>query len=227
MWRARLQIAAVIALGALLLGACSQKPDDTAITSDIQSKLFQDPVLKTRDIRVESQKGVVVLSGSVGTELEKGSAEHLASQASGVKQVINQLAVAAVAAVPSPEANSQAAEEPPPAPAARPRPVRSSHRNTAMRASTASDEPQQAAPPKEVAAAPAAAPAPAPPPPPPPERITVPAGTVVTVRMIDSIDSSQNHPGQEFAATVENPVVVGDRVVIPHNADARVRPSRR
>ena len=30
--------------------------------------------------------------------------------------------------------------------------------------------------------------------------ITIPAGTVIPVRMIDSIDSSQNHAGQEFRA---------------------------
>jgi hypothetical protein len=46
---------------------------------------------------------------------------------------------------------------------------------------------------------------------------------VVTVRLIDGVDSSQNRPGQEFAASVEAPVVVGERVVIPHGADARVR----
>jgi hypothetical protein len=43
------------------------------------------------------------------------------------------------------------------------------------------------------------------------------------VRLIDGIDSSRNHAGDEFAATVEAPVVVGDRVVIPRNSDARVR----
>jgi hypothetical protein len=41
--------------------------------------------------------------------------------------------------------------------------------------------------------------------------------------MIDSIDSTQNRAGDEFAATLEAPVVVGDRVVVPRNSDARVR----
>ncbi len=53
--------------------------------------------------------------------------------------------------------------------------------------------------------------------------VTVPAGTAITVRMIDGIDSSRNRAGQDFAASVDSPVVVGERVTIPRGADARVR----
>jgi hypothetical protein len=41
--------------------------------------------------------------------------------------------------------------------------------------------------------------------------------------MIDSIDSTQNHAGDEFTATLEEPVVIGDRAILPRNSDARVR----
>jgi hypothetical protein len=54
-------------------------------------------------------------------------------------------------------------------------------------------------------------------------QYTVPAGTKITVRMIDSVNSKQNRPGDEFAATVAEPVVVGDRVVIPKGAEAKTR----
>ena len=53
--------------------------------------------------------------------------------------------------------------------------------------------------------------------------VTIPAGTVVTVRMTDSIDSERHRPGEEFAATVNAPVLVDDRVVVRKGADARVR----
>ncbi len=225
MWRVRLQVAGVMVVGVLLLGACSssQQPDDKAITSEIQAKLFEDPALKTRDIRVDAQKGVVVLSGSVATDLEKASVERLAGQASGVKQVINQLAVAAPTSA-APE--TAAAEAPPqPKPAARREATRSARHNRAARASSAPSaetetEPSTEAPTQAVAAAP---PASAPPAPPQPVRVTVPAGTVVTVRMIDSIDSARNRPGEEFAASLEAPIVVGDRAVVPRGAEARVR----
>src|SRR5579859_6394877 len=91
-----------VILGSMLfVSACNVQsllgPDDKAIISEIQAKLFQDSVLKTRDIHVDSNKGVVVLTGSVDTELEKAGAERLASQASGVKQVENQLTVSSSA----------------------------------------------------------------------------------------------------------------------------------
>jgi hypothetical protein len=56
-----------------------------------------------------------------------------------------------------------------------------------------------------------------------PDAVTVPAGTDVTVRMIDSVDSSRNHAGDEFAATIANAVAVGNQVAIPKGAEARVR----
>jgi hypothetical protein len=51
----------------------------------------------------------------------------------------------------------------------------------------------------------------------------IPAGAVVTIRMIDSIDSSRNQPGQEFDATVDSPVASGSQVVIPQGSTAKVR----
>ena len=50
--------------------------------------------------------------------------------------------------------------------------------------------------------------------------ITIPAGTDVTVRTIDSINSDHAEVGQEFNASVDVPVVVGDRVLVPKGADA-------
>jgi serine/threonine-protein kinase len=51
---------------------------------------------------------------------------------------------------------------------------------------------------------------------------TIPAGTPVAVRMIDGIDPQRDHQGQEFHASFDSPVVVGDRVAIPKGADALV-----
>ena len=65
-------------------------------------------------------------------------------------------------------------------------------------------------------------PKPAPAPEPVAAALVIPAGTVVTIRMIDNVDSSRDHTGQRFEASVDQPVVIGDRTVIPRGAGARV-----
>ena len=50
--------------------------------------------------------------------------------------------------------------------------------------------------------------------------ITVPEGTVLTVRLGESISSKRNKAGDAFTATVVNPVQVEGKVVIPKGATA-------
>ena len=47
------------------------------------------------------------------------------------------------------------------------------------------------------------------------KMITVPAGTNILVRMLDTVDSSKNPPGSRFTATLETNLVVDDKVVVP------------
>jgi hypothetical protein len=51
----------------------------------------------------------------------------------------------------------------------------------------------------------------------------IPSGTQISVRLIEGIDSEKNDPGQEFRASIEDPITVGNDVVVPRGADARVR----
>lgn len=60
-------------------------------------------------------------------------------------------------------------------------------------------------------------------PPPPPVQVQIPAGTTMAIRMIDGVDSSVNQPGEIFHASLDAPVVVGDQVVVPKDADVYVR----
>jgi hypothetical protein len=52
-----------------------------------------------------------------------------------------------------------------------------------------------------------------------PQTVTIPAGTSLLVRMIDSVDSSQNKVGDRFQGSLESPLMVGDTVVAPKGAD--------
>src|SRR5262245_531399 len=101
-------------------------------------------------------------------------------------------------------------------------------------ASTAPDQnqPTAAAPAPKAAlnspASPAAAPASvvektAPPVPAAPPKVTVPAGTELTVIMIDSVSSGKNQAGDEFMASLAAPLVVGGKTVLEKGTKVRGR----
>lgn len=52
------------------------------------------------------------------------------------------------------------------------------------------------------------------------ERVVIPAGTVLTVRLGQAVGSKISNSGDSFAATLAQPVVVGGATVIPSGADA-------
>jgi hypothetical protein len=51
-----------------------------------------------------------------------------------------------------------------------------------------------------------------------PANITVPAGTRISIRTIDAIDSTYNLPGDRFQASLEEPLTVEGNVVAPRDA---------
>jgi serine/threonine protein kinase len=55
-----------------------------------------------------------------------------------------------------------------------------------------------------------------------PSFVKIPAGTIVTIRLIENIDSRLAQTGQRFQASVDLPVVVGGRTAIAQGAGARV-----
>jgi hypothetical protein len=52
----------------------------------------------------------------------------------------------------------------------------------------------------------------------PSEKVTVPYGSVLSVRLQESVSSDLNQPGDNFLASLASPVMVGNRVVIPAEA---------
>lgn len=68
---------------------------------------------------------------------------------------------------------------------------------------------------------------PVPPPPAPPEpttkHVTIPAGTEVYVRTIDSIDSETSHPNQNFKGSLDKPIIIDNQTVIPRRADVLLK----
>jgi hypothetical protein len=78
--------------------------------------------------------------------------------------------------------------------------------SSAMAGSTSPGAPSKAAPGKPTAEA--------------PKPVVIPAGTVITVRLGDSLSSKTSQAGQAFTATVAEPVQVDGKDVIPTGASA-------
>jgi hyperosmotically inducible protein len=66
---------------------------DTAITSEVKAKLLADDIVPSRNVKVETENGLVQLSGTVKTKAESDRAESVASAVEGVKSVKNDLTV--------------------------------------------------------------------------------------------------------------------------------------
>jgi hypothetical protein len=52
---------------------------------------------------------------------------------------------------------------------------------------------------------------------------TVPAGTRITVRLIDAIDSTTTRASERFRASIDDPIVVGEQVLVPRGANCTVQ----
>lgn len=195
--------------------SCSRfgAPSDDAITTDIKAKMFSEPALKNASVDVSSKGGVVTLAGQVPDDAARLAAYKIATQEKGVTKVNDQVSVLTAQATPD-----TTAPAPVPEPAAPPARSPRATRRTRSHEGASMSEPASGAQP-----APEAAPAPAAPAPPRPITVTVPANTIVTVRTIDSIDSKTNHAGEVFRASLDAPIVVDNRVIVPSGADAYVK----
>ena len=217
--RVSLYLTAIVMIAILGLGvACTKAPNDAQISSDIQSKMNSDSGLQGKQLNVQAANGTVTLSGTVDNDNQRQAAGRYAASEPGVKQVVNNLQVGAAPA-PDMSAQTQApppVEEPKPAPS---RPRRTAHRT----------HKETSAPPPASEPAPVASNAPTgdsmssmpatPPPPPPPQKVTIPSGTTLAVRLVDGIDSETAQPGQTFHATLDSPLAYEGDVAIPAGYD--------
>jgi hyperosmotically inducible protein len=67
--------------------------DDSIITTKIKTALLTDPVVKGSEVSVETDKGVVVLSGSAASADQIEQAKKIAGAVDGVKSVDNKIAL--------------------------------------------------------------------------------------------------------------------------------------
>ncbi len=70
-----------------------QTLDDSAITAKVKSKMLADSQVEGLDVKVDTFRGEVQLTGFVDTYRQKQRAEQLARQVEGVRTVRNDIAV--------------------------------------------------------------------------------------------------------------------------------------
>jgi hypothetical protein len=212
-----LYVTAITLLAILTVGVgCSKAPNDADLASNIQTKLATDSGLQGKQLGVKAEGGTVTLTGTVDNDVQREAAARYAAAEPGVKQVINNLQVVA------PAEAAQTAPPPPPVEEAKPTPAPKPRRHEPrMRSKPA--PPSDNTPPAPVAAmappAPVAAVPSTPPPPPPPKKVTIPSGTTLAVRLVDTIDSETSQQGQTFRATLDSPLAVEGDTAIPAGYD--------
>lgn len=201
--------------------SCSRfgKRADDAIATDIKAQMFSEPSLKSASVDVASKDGVVTLTGQVSDDAARLAAYKIASGTTGVTKVNDQMSVSSAQAGPQIVEAAPAPPVAPAKPAAKLKAQRPKHSAPPQEAPVAS---ASAAPANDQPIAAAAA-APAALPPPQPVTVTVPSNTIVSVRTIDPIDSATNHAGEVFKGSLDAPIVVDDKVIVPAGADAYLK----
>jgi hypothetical protein len=228
----------VVLIAMALLAGCSRigSRTDAQIASDVQNKINGDGSIPDKQLNINANNGTVTLTGTVASDAARNAAANDAAQIEGVKTVVNNLEVApASAANETAQPQDQASNNPPPPMREERRPSPStryrSSRSTSSRSasnnggdtglrttvpsssgSTSSgyDSSQSSAPP-------------APTPVPAPQKVTVPSGTQLSVRLNDEVDSEKAQVGDVFHGSISAPVTVGEETAIPTTADVEGR----
>jgi hyperosmotically inducible protein len=98
----KIAVAAAVAITAIYATGCAvardqqsvgSYVDDATITTQVKARFAEDPKVSAMAIQVETMKGAVQLSGFAKSSSERTSAESIAKGVSGVKRVINEIAV--------------------------------------------------------------------------------------------------------------------------------------
>jgi hypothetical protein len=219
-----LSLVALIISAGLLAGCSLAGRTDAQIATDIQQKLASDSAIANKQIQVSSDKGVVSLGGTVASDAERLTAANDAAQIKGVKTVVNNLQIAP----------QQAAQTMPTAPAApapfytpAPRPSAYRGRSSTPRSYNSGGYQSGAAPSGDGSSAQQAQQQtytpPPPSAPPKPTTVTLPVGTMLSVRLDETLDSNKNHAGDVFHGSLESPISIEDQIAIPNGAEVTGR----
>ena len=160
----------------------------------------------------QTEKPAPAVTPAPASSTDNASAPAARDERPQIDEAKNEKAAPARPVTPRP-ATPAAPAPPPPAPSAPP----------TQSAASAPPPPPPLPVPPVAAPVPPAAPIFVPDPQPATKQVTIPSGTQITVRMIDSISSDTGHAGETFRASVDQPVIVDNQTIIPKRADVFVK----
>lgn len=202
----------------------TRPPTDQQITTDVQTKIHNEPALAGQNIQVSVANGIATLSGNVSDDASRALAGNDSGTVPGVKTVVNNLTVQApqqgTALTPqSAPAPVVPVSKPEKRPEYKPKEAKE-HRD---RRASAPKPPPAPMPPPAPEMAQAASPAPAAPlPPAPPQpvvrQVTLPAGTIVPVRITEELNSKTAQTNDAFHGSLAADLGTQGVIAIPRGA---------
>jgi BON domain len=221
---------------------CTRRRDNTRVVSEVQDRMRADHQLMMGRFQVTGTDGVITIAGYVVNNHQRAAAVRDAWQVKGVRVVIDNMllvdstgqSLSPALLKPTPLQKTILGSEPPavaqPSVARRISPIDNSPRpslsetgkSESPRGTASSDS--SVMPTVNVSSdVPSSAPLAASATPPSAPKIIVPDGTILAVRLTESLSSELNEKGDTFLASLASPVLVGDRVVIPEGAGIKGR----
>ena len=206
---------------------------DSQIQADVQKKVNTDGAISSKVV-IDANNGVVTLSGNVANDNERNAAVDDASRVDGVSKVIDRLQVAPASALNT-QPTQPALQNTPPPVYEQPRATARSRRRPSPSTSSSSggDTGLRTTVPNDSGSTgngssgssntannyePST-----PPPPAAPSKITIPAGTGLTIRLNDELNSEKAQVGDVFHGSISTPVTIDNETVIPSSADVEGR----
>ena len=165
------------------------------LASEVQNSIRADRRVQMTQVQVRANHGIVTLSGYVASDAERAAAAQDAAHIAGVEALVNALHVPTTNSLN--ETPQKASAIIPPVGRSLVHAPGTSSASSIISLSETSPSPGEA------------------------EQIIVPRGTMIVVRLAETLSSAANKPGDTFLTRLASPVVIGDRVVVPEGAVAR------
>jgi hypothetical protein len=226
---------------------------DAQVASEVTDKIKADSNVPDKQLNISANGGIVTLSGNVSSDAARNAASSDAAQIAGVKTVVNNLQVVPVSAANTPvqpqgqasnnvPASSAAANPPAPVRDMRRPSPRTREKNSRQSADSsdrngndgdnrdngsrsndlANNNPANNSGNNGNDAAQSSAP-PAPAAPPVPQKVTVPSGTQLSVRLNTEVNSETAQTGDVFHGSLSAPISIDDQTVLPTTTDVEGR----